>query len=280
MHTNAIEEPDLALIKNMIELNGLSISKAAEAMNIQRSNLSSWLNGKPNVFSIKKIEGMLEALGMRAISDASTGIRLCYLSPDIVHLWQVEKGSQSFIDVLKTSEPETSLKWMEIFQVDTYPKGRFNLVRRKSNSGDLIILVANKDSASDTYPIPTDSIGFGIMAGTIKMSLEKWIGWWKTKTLSVSSFREELASLIGSDKINKPVDVALTTHELNVTVNKLKESQCTVEGLKAIIREFQHEMHKINTANKLLKHEERDKIFNIFYNNEAEKLGVPKLPAN
>lgn len=277
MPTNTIQDPDLMLIRNLIELNGLSISKAAEVMNIQRSNLSSWLNGKPNVFSIKKIEGMLDALGMRAMSDPSTGIRLCYLSPDIVHLWQVEIGSHSIIDVLRFTEPEASLQWMEIFQVDAYPKGRFNLMRRKSDSGDLIILVANKDSTSDTYPVTTESLGFGRMAGTIEVPLEKWIGWWKTKTLEVSVLRDELASFTNADKISEPIDNALTTHELDVAVNKLKESQCTNEGLKGIIREFLHEMRKINPDNRLLKHEERDKIFIEGYNSEAKKLAVPTI---
>lgn len=277
MPTIATEDHDLILIRSLIELKGLSISKAAELMNIQRTNLSSWLNGKPNVFSSKKIEGMLDALDMRAMGDASTGGALRYLSPNIVHLWHLEKDSHSLRDVLRSTESDSSLQWMEIFQVDAHPKGRFNLMRRKSDSGDLIILVANKDSTSETYPISPDNLGFGKNAGSIKLPLEKWIGWWKMKTLPASSLREELESLTGSDKINEPFDNVLNAHELDIAMNKLKESRCTTEGLKAIIREFQHEMHKINPDNRLLKHEERDIVFIGYYNKEAQSLGIPAI---
>lgn len=272
MPTNTIEDPDLMLIRNLIELNGLSISKAAEVMNIQRSNLSSWLNGKPNVFSIKKIEGMLDALGMRAMSDPSTGIRLCYLSPDIVHLWQVEKGSQSLIDVLRTTESEASLEWIEIFQVYAYPKGHFNLIRRKSNNGDLLILVTNKEATSDTYPISPEILGFGKMAGAFQMPLEKWIGWWKTKNLPVSAIRDELESLTGADAVSTTIDKRLASHDFEETSNKLKESLSTNEGLKAIIRELLGELRRIDPSNRLLKKAVRDKIFAEFYASEAQKF--------
>ena len=274
MYVNDIEEPYLTLIRSLIELNGLSISKAAEVMNIQRSNLSSWLNGKPNVFSIKKIEVMLDALGMRVISDSSAGIRLCYLSTEVIHLWQVEKDGASLSHVLRHTEPETSLKWMEIIQVDALPNGKFNLIRRKSESGDLLILLANKDVASNSYPISPESLGFGKAAGNIKIPLEKWIGWWKTKILSVSQLRNELESLTSLEKIRAPFDDTLARHELESAINKLKESQCTTEGLKAIIREFLHEIKRISPGNRLLNHEERDKIFNDYYDKESKLLGV------
>lgn len=47
-------DPDLDLIKNLVELNSLSIAKAAKLMGIQRSNLSSWLKGKQNVFCVAR----------------------------------------------------------------------------------------------------------------------------------------------------------------------------------------------------------------------------------
>jgi predicted XRE-type DNA-binding protein len=273
----ATKNHDLILIRSLIELKGLSISKAAELMNIQRTNLSSWLNGKPNVFSSKKIEGMLDSLDMRAMGDASTGGALRYLSPNIVHLWHLEKDSHSLIDVLRSTESDSSLQWMEIFQVDAHPKGRFNLMRRKSASGDLIILIANKDSTSETYPVLAENIGFGKNAGRIKVPLEKWIGWWKTKTLPASSLREELESLTGTEKISEAVDNELTTYELDITKNKLKESICNSVGFRAIIRAFRGEMEKIDPDNKLLKKEVRDKIFNEYYNKEAQSLGVKAI---
>lgn len=270
LDTTAIEQ-DVILVKNLIELNGLSISKAAEVMNIQRTNLSSWLNGKPNVFSMKKIEVMLAALGLNIMSDPSTGIRLCSISPDIVHLWQIPKDAQSLIEVLRSTEDEESLKWMEIIQVDASPKGHFNILRRKSNSGDLIILVASKDSTSRTYPISSEDLGFGKMAGKIQIPLEKWIAWWRTKSLSTAHLRNELESLTRTEQIIAPIDNELNKRELENTVGKLIEAQCSNEGLKAIIRALLEELRKNDPENRLLIKENRDEIYKEYYESEAKK---------
>lgn len=257
-------DPDLLLIKLLIELNGLSVSKAAKLMGVQRSNLSAWLNGKPNVFSINKIEGMLEALGIRAMSDPSTGIRLSYLSPDIAHRWQVEKGAASLIDVFRSVEAEETLEALVIYDVNAFPKGHFNVVHAKRPNGELILLVANRDPKTRGYPLTPELLGFGKVAGTIEIMLETWIAWWKAEALPMDTFYKEI-----SERMNKADKAGVGRHKsvsgIKSVGAELNECQRTVKGLRAVIQAFMDEMYKIDRENRLLDKGHRDKIFKDTY---------------
>ena len=247
MTQSEIINADLMLIKNLIDLNALSISKAADVMNIQRTNLSSWLNGKLNVFSIQKIDGMLKSLGMHAIGDLSTGIRLNYLSLEEVHRWQVDDGATAFINVLRSTETDDALSWLEVFEVDALPKGCFNMVRRKSQSGDLIILVANRNPGTNTYPLSPEMLGFGKMAGKINVPLEKWIGWLKAKTLSTATFRDEILEFMTHSKAAETVDQSAIQHQLEKSTDKLNAVTIENVGLRAIIRNLLGEIRKLDS---------------------------------
>lgn len=253
---------DLDLIRNLIDLNGLSISKAADLMGIQRTNLSSWLNGKSNVFSTVKIDGMLESLGMHAIGNNSTGVRICYLSHDHVHRWHVDESSTALTDVLKATESNEALEWLEIFQVNASPKGSFNIIRRKSKSGDLYILVTNKNPSSVTYPISAENIGFGKKAGNISLPTEKWIAWLKAQTLPTSTFRNEISEYLDATNTVEAADESILKHQIEEMSKELKDSIRTNDGLRAVIRALLGEIRKLDKNNKMLDHQIRDDIFN------------------
>lgn len=267
---------NLTLIKHLINLNGLSISKAADVMKVQRTNLSSWLNGKLNVFSESKIDGMLKLLGMRTIGDSTTGVKLFYMSPEITHRWQIEEGAEAFISVLNETESVENLNKIEIFEINTQPKGRFNLVRRKSPSGDLYILVANKNTSEYNYPISHETIGFGRMAGTIDVPVEKWVSWIKTQALSTSTFRNEISAYIDATQQHGNVDQTILKQELDSTIATLTILKCREEGLKAIIRELLGAVRKLDSKHPMLERVERNKIFAKFDEAEAKKLNIHK----
>lgn len=264
-------DPDLKFIKNLIELNGLSISKAADMMSIQRSNLSSWLNGKPNVFSIKKIDGMLEALSMRAMSDPASGLRLCYVSPEVVHRWQVEQGAQSFIDVMRTTEPENVLDGLEIFRVDAYPKGHFNIVRGKRQNGELMLLVANRDPASKDYPLSAEMLGFGKMTGTIELPLEKWIAWRKEKTLPMPAFGTQIAEFMGSVHEDQGANSQPLDSKSQSAEAQLNDCQCQIAGLNAFTQALIDEVLRMDPGNRLLEKDEQKRIYNDARDREIQK---------
>ena len=264
-------DPDLKLIKNLIELSGLSISKAADVMGIQRSNLSSWLNGKPNVFSIKKIDRMLEALGMRAMSDPASGLRLCYLSPEVVHRWQAEAGAQSFIDVLRTTEPENVLDGLEIFRVNAYPKGHFNIVQGKSQNGELMMLVAHRDPASKDYPLSAEMLGFGKMAGTIELPLEKWITWRKEKTLPIPAFRTQISEYMDRVYEGQGADSQRLDSKSQSVEAQLNNYQRQVAGLNAFTQALMVEVLRMDPGNRLLEKDEQKRIYNEAHDRELQK---------
>lgn len=268
---------ELQLIKQLIALNGLSISKAAEVMKVQRTNLSSWINGKLNVFSTSKIDGMLELLGINAIGDSSSGVRLYLLSNERAHRWQVEGGAYSFIEVLRATEENETLKFLEIFEVNTLPKGRFNIVRRKSKSGDLYILISNKDSSVNTYPISPEIVGFGMIAGTIEVPVEKWITWLKAQELSASTFRNEISIFMDASKNAEDTDNLREDRQFNLISKELNHYKCKSEGLKTIMRALLGEVRKLDTSNPLLDDKKRKATYSESYRSEARKLGVSEL---
>lgn len=264
-------DPDLKLIKQLIGLNGLSNAKAADAMAIQRSNLSSWLNGKPNVFSTKRIDVMLEALGMRAVSDPVSNLSLRYLTPEVVHRWQVEVGAVAFIDVLRATEPESVLAGLKIYRVNAYPRGYFNILRGERQNGDLLMLVANKDPSAKDYPVSVEQLGFGMMAGTIEMPLETWIAWWQEKTLPMPQFSAQISEYLGRVQADEGTDNPQLDSKSKSVEAQLDECQYQVAGLSALIQAFINEMRGMKPPNRLLNKDEQSKIYNEARNREIQK---------
>lgn len=255
MSSHKSDLSDLQLITHLIPLNGLSIAKAAKVMNIQRSNLSVWLNGRQNVFSVAKIEGMLEALGISAKSEASTGIRLRNLSQDVIHRWQVEEGAQSLIDVLRTIESESSLDRLEIFQVNTSQQGFFNILRNQDGeNGGWLMLVANRDTASQIihYPLSPELLGFGTVAGSIVIPTLTWMGWWKEKTLPAPVFLEEISGVLDKISVKGGANDQNIERSQELVEIQLQNCQRTIKELEDIIRVFTDELHRVDPRNRLL----------------------------
>lgn len=271
MSSNKSEISDLQLIKYLIELNGLSISKAAKVMGIQRSNLSSWLNGKPNVFSATKIEGMMAALGMCATSEPLTGIRVRYLSPDIVHRWQVEAGAQSLIEVLRATEPEDVLEGLAIFQVNISQQGRFVILRSaEGKKGGWMMFVANRDLASKDYPLSPEMLGLGKLVETVEIPVLKWVSWWKEKSLTMAAHLEGILEVLYPVEIDFDWDCEIPEENKketgflfdeddlfmgwhpDSTEEQLLACERTVEELKATIQKYVDELRRVDPGNFLL----------------------------
>lgn len=262
--------PDLKLIKQLIELNGLSNAKAAEAMGIQRSNLSSWLNGKPNVFSTKRIDGMLEALGMRAVSDPLSNLSLRYLSPGVAHRWQVVAGTESFSEVLRATEPASILQGLEIFRVNAYPRGYFNIVRGDRPNGALVMLIAHQNPDTPGYPVSVEGLGFGRMMGTVELPLEQWITWWREPSLALPEFAAQLSKYLDKAQVgvvngNPPLDSKAKSAEA-----QLIDCQCLVAGMNTLIQAFIEELRRLDADNPLLKKDQQFEI--IKKGRDSERL--------
>lgn len=264
-------DPDLKLIKQLLELNGLSNSKGADVMGVQRSNLSSWLNGKAFVFSIKKIDSMLSALGMRALSDPVSHVRLCYLAPEIVHRWQVEEGAPSLIDVLRKTEPKKVLEGLEIFRVNAYPRGCFNILRGERQNGVLLMLIANRDPSAQDYPLSPEMLGFGRLAGTIEMSLEQWIGWWKEPALPIQEFGTQIYELMGTASAGQGADRLPLDRTSGSVDAQLVDCQCQVAGLSALIIALINEVDRLEAGNRLLNKDEQRRIIKEGQDRERQK---------
>ena len=264
-------DPDLKLVKQLIELNGLSNAKAADAMGIQRSNLSSWLNGKPNVFSTRRIDGMLEALGMRAVSDPMSNLSLRYLSSAVAHRWQVVTGTESFSEVLRATEPASVLEGLEIFRVNGYPRGHFNIVRGDRPNGALVMLIAHQDPGTHGYPVSVEGLGFGRMVGTLELPLEQWIAWWREPSLAMPEFGAQLSEYLDKAK----AEVASGNSPLNSQAKSVEaqliDYQCGVAGFGALIQEFINELGGKDQKNRLLDKDVQRTIFQEAKERERQK---------
>ena len=255
-------QQDLYLVKALIDLTNLSVSKTAEAVGIQRTNLSAWLNGKQNVFSDQRVEKVLNHLGVNTLGDSATGVRFCDLDSVHVHKWYLAEPDH-LTTVLETTLSVEELQALEVFQVNTKPHGMFNLIRTSGVNGDVYIILCHKESGQNAYPLPND-FQFGKLIGSIDLPVQKWIGWLKTKELLTSDFRTEINSHIFA----RPNEVS---GSLNTGSNSSKESKSHDAGLRAVIRSLLAELRNLDPDNRLLVKTHRDEIYNSVYLQELNK---------
>ena len=180
-------------------------------------------------------------------------------------------GAAAFIDVLRATEPESVLAGLKIYRVNAYPRGYFNILRGERQNGDLLMLVANKDPSAKDYPVSAERLGFGRMAGTIEMPLEKWIAWWQEKTLPMPQFSAQISEYLGRVQADEGTDNPQLDSKSKSVEAQLIDCQCRVAGLSALILALMDVVGKEDRNHPLLHKDEQRRIIKEGQDRERQK---------
>lgn len=247
---------DIFLVKCLIDLNGLNLTKAAELMGVQRSNLSAWLSGKPNVFSASKRESMLSALGMQITHDALSDLRHISLSRNTTHSWAIRSGSTALFEFLSHIESGELLKNVEAIRIDAIPYGTFSILRSHSYAGEVFIMLSPFKPPPSTME---ESLNEGLennnIIGSISIELTKWMDWQikRPSPADLSRLLDQLTFKPNQFGFEKQSNV----------VSELKKNRHSIEiaGLAELIHELLNEIQRFDPTNDLLDPIVRESIY-------------------
>lgn len=251
-----------SLVKYLIQLNGVRPAEIADASNIRRPNLYTWFKGKSQTLSEQMINTLMETLGV------INGV----LSNKIIHCWQVDESLDAMMRVLDELFDKDTLTKIEIYFVDCGKKRFFNLLRAPNN---LTILVAYGKSNGEGYPLNAAKCGFGIEKGVVEIPYRIWDEWRSIKPpMSTIDFWISANPFFRSvSEIGSPVVTSENLIDIRTKYERQIIEQTAVNaGLRGLIRALLGEVRKFDSKNALLKHNERDKVYEGYYSAELNKI--------
>ncbi|MBC7750768.1 MAG: hypothetical protein H7Z73_03480 [Candidatus Saccharibacteria bacterium] len=250
-----------SLVKYFIQLNGVRPAEIADASNIRRPNFYTWFKGGSQILSEQMITALMDTLGV------INGM----LSNKIIHRWQVGESLDAMKMVLDELFDKDALAKIEIYFVDCGKNRFFNLLLTPNNA---TILVAYGKSNGDGYPLNAAKCGFGIEKGVVEIPHRIWEEWRSVKPpmstidfwISADPFFCNVA------EIKSPVISPENLIDIRTKYEKEIIEQTAVNaGLRGLIRALLSEIREMDSKNSLLKHNERDQIYEAHYNAEVNK---------
>jgi hypothetical protein len=164
-----------------------------------------------------------------------------------------------------------ALAKIEIYFVDCGKNRFFNLLLTPNNA---TILVAYEKSNGDGYPLNATKCGFGIEKGVVVIPHRIWEEWRSVKPpmstidfwISADPFFCNVA------EIKSPVVTMENLIDIRTKYERQIIEQAAVNaGLRGLIRALLSEVRKMDSKNALLKHNERDQVYDGYYNAEVNK---------
>lgn len=250
-----------SLVKCLIQLKGIRPAEVADASNIRRPNLYTWFKGRSQILSEQMITALMETLGV------INGV----INNKIIHSWQVDESLDALKMVLDALFDKDELAKIEIYFVDCGKNRLFNLLRTPDNA---TILVSFGKSKGDGYPLNATKCGFGIDKGMVEIPHRIWEEWRSVKTLMTT-----MDFWISADpyfynltEIKSPVVTPENLIDICTKYEKEIIEQTAINaGLRGLIRALLSEIRKLDPKNAFLKHNERDHIYEAYYNAEVNK---------
>ena len=137
-------------IAALMRLLAVSRASAAEACGIQRTNLSSWLNGRGDALSKNNIGLLLDWLGINGMK----------LKSAQMHCWALRNGLADLLLVLDYFLSKEEKKYLQIFSSGE-ETSRNTYLRILTKPRPLIIRLEQHASVERIMPVIPSGIGYG-----------------------------------------------------------------------------------------------------------------------
>lgn len=255
-----------ALAKTLIQLKGLKAARLAAALDMRSPNLYNWFAGRSQTLSVQMVDALMRRLGVVDYK----------LSSQVIHCWQVDESLEDLKLLLLSLVDTKALSLAEIYYIDCGKRRYFNLIRIPNTGKESITLLISAGKTNvDGYPLNASKLGFGIDKGSVELPHRTWEEWWLTDPVMTAtdfwiSARPFLGSMV---EIESPVIAADNLIDMQTKYEREIIEQTAVNaGLRGLIRALLGEVRELDSKNALLKHAERDKVYDDCYLEELGKL--------
>lgn len=255
-----------ALAKTLIQLKGLKAARLAAALDMRSPNLYNWFAGRSQTLSVQMVDTLMRRLGVVDYK----------LSSQAIHCWQVDESLDDLKLVLLSLVDIKVLSQSEIYYIDCGKRRYFNLIRIPSTGKESITLLISAGKMNvDGYPLNASKLGFGLDKGSVELPHRNWEEWWSTNpAMTATDFWIRARPFLGSMvEIESPVIAADNLIDMQTKYEREIIEQTAVNaGLRGLIRSLLSQVRELDSKNALLKHAERDKVYDDCYLQELAKL--------